>query len=481
MGSNNQRSAILILLHCLVAKVTTAFVLQSTLMAGKFHQGHRDLLKENILNASSDVTDQRDISLLEEWANNNDITVSPAISLSAESGGNFGITLHKSSKELQTVLSVPKKVVLDSEYIRREWIDYVTPAMEFIERSGLNDSALNFLLMAKILKEYSLGEESRWYSWISSLPETFDTGVCMNEVEMDCLPPFALAIANFEDQQLEIFRQAFEMVKKTDLFSDCDTVFDDKTTKWAFNVVTTRSWRYQQDDNDNDMIRPIMVPFGDMFNHKEPPNVVVRDADNFDAVEFVLAKDVELDESKGEECDLFLSYGLTNPHRFLGVFGFVDETMPEVFCQVLFNNPTPELIRLGCNDRSKMVYRTTDGGISTAVWDCILHTLLAQVPFEQDEFYTAHIEKDIAKKAEFHTKYALEESLTLRNHVEGTANELKELLDKIDALGDYDKDEHPRLELIKRHNEFLYRVFHDLVLARIDQRAQIEVIKRRGQ
>eukprot|EP01083_Nonionella_stella_P106747 308341_1 len=100
--------------------------------------------------------------------------------------------------------------------------------------------------------------------------------------------------------------------------------------------------------------------------------------------------------------------------------------MPEVFCQVLFNNPTPELIRLGCNDRSKMVYRTTDGGISTAVWDCILYTLLAQVPFEQDEFYTAHIEKDIAKKAEFHTKYALEESLTLRNHVEGTANELKE-------------------------------------------------------
>eukprot|EP01083_Nonionella_stella_P302783 1045430_1 len=104
------------------------------------------------------------------------------------------------------------------------------------------------------------------------------------------------------------------------------------------------------------MIRPIMVPFGDMFNHKEPPNVVVRDADNSDAVEFVLAKDVELDESTGEECDLFLSYGLTNPHRFLGVFGFVDETMPEVFCQVLFNNPTPELIRLGCNDRSKMVY-----------------------------------------------------------------------------------------------------------------------------
>eukprot|EP01083_Nonionella_stella_P046575 124681_1 len=122
----------------------------------------------------------------------------------------------------------------------------------------------------------------------------------MNEVEMDCLPPFALAIANFEYQQLEIFRQAFELVKKTDLFSDCDTVFDDKTTKWAFNVVTTRSWRYQQDDNDNDMIRPIMVPFGDMFNHKEPPNVVVRDADNFDAVEFVLAKDVELDESTGE-------------------------------------------------------------------------------------------------------------------------------------------------------------------------------------
>lgn len=201
MGSDNQRRAILFLLHCLVSKRTTAFVPQSTRLAGK-HQGHLKVLKETFLKDSTNGKNQRDISPLEEWANNNDIAVSPVISLSSDSGGNFGITLQKSSKEFETVLSVPKKVVLDSEYIRRKWIDYVTPALEFIERSGLNDSALNFLLMAKILKEYSLGKDSRWYSWISSLPKTFDTGVCMNEVEMDCLPPFALAIANFEYQQL---------------------------------------------------------------------------------------------------------------------------------------------------------------------------------------------------------------------------------------------------------------------------------------
>jgi len=268
------------------------------------------------------------------------------------------------------------------------------------------------------------------------------------------------------------------MVKETDLFKDVEMEFTDEITLWSFNVVTTRSWRYQQDKDDDDMIRPIMVPFGDMFNHKEPPNVMVRDADDFDAVEFVLAQNIEVDES-GEEgsSNLYLSYGLTNPHRFLTVFGFVDDTMPEVFSQLLFDRPTPELINLGCNDRSKMVYRTSDGGVSTTVWDCILFTLLAQVPLEQDEFYTAHIENDLQKKLEFHRKYALEESLTLRNHVEGTANEFKELMDRADELGD--DEAHPRMKMIRFHNEFLFKTF-SMVLQRIDARAQSEVMRRRG-
>lgn len=457
--------------------------------------------------------DTRDVSTLEKWAADNNIQVSPSITITSSHDAttdatstaadddediaiadiDYGITLNKSSKKYESILTVPKHLVLDSERIRREWFIYLEESLDYIRDAGLNDSGLNFVLFVKILVEYTMGEESIFYPWITSLPKTYSTGVCMDDLEKSCLPPFALAIANFEQQQYEIFCNALNLMIQDGDEDDEDgdeNVFpflraqdiNDDLCLWAFNVITTRCWRYAQDDNDNDIVRPIAVPFGDMFNHREPPNVMVKDSDSFDSVEFILSEDVNVDNNNdgtGTGTGLYLSYGLTNPHRFLCVFGFVDESMPEVFSQLLFNNPTPELILLGCNDRSKMVYRTADGGVSVAVWDCVLHTLLAQVPEEQDEFYTAHLEGNGAVKSHFHQKYALEESLTLRNHVEGTAKEYKTLIDKIDAMasnGAYDYHKH--LKMIRRHNEFLYEIWMK-VLDRIKHRAMTETRRRK--
>jgi len=417
-------------------------------------------------------TVKRDISSLGQWAEASKIKISPSASVTSDSGENYGITLDKSTEKYETILSIPKELVLDSEHIRKEWFEHLKPALDNIKSFGLDESTLNFILLVKIIYEQNLGEQSVWCEWIESLPQSFDTGVYMDEVESDCLPPFALALKNFQVQQLEIFEDSFELLKGTPIYVDGVT---GDLIKWAFNVVMTRCWRYEQDSDDDDIVRPIAVPFGDMFNHREPPNVMVKDADSFDAVEFVLSEDIEVPE--GEERGLYLSYGLTNPHRFLIVFGFCDETMPEVFSQLLFSKPTPELINLGCEDRSRIVYRTADGGVSTSVWDCILYTLLAQVPEEQIEFYTAHIEQNLEKKMTFHKKYALEEALTLRNHVEGTAKEFKDLVTKIDAMDEAERTSHPRLAMIRRHNHFLYRTF-DKVRQRIDQRAQAEVQRR---
>ncbi|GFH55116.1 SET domain-containing protein [Chaetoceros tenuissimus] len=417
---------------------------------------------------------KRDISRLAEFANQHDVQFSPSAELTLNSGEDYGIKLVKSAQQNECILSVPKSLVLDSDKIKREWFEYLEKPIEYIEGMGLHDSALNFVLITKVLYENSLGEESKWYEWIQSLPSSFSTGVCMDEVELECLPPFALALANFEKQQLDIFMKAYELMKDTSIYTETD--YD--LFLWAFNVVITRCWRYVQENEYDELIRPISVPYGDMFNHKEPPNVMVRDSDDQDRVEFVLTQDIDVsDESEG--ADLFLSYGLTNPHRFLTVFGFCDESMPEVFSQLLFDKQTPELVELGCNDRSKMVYRCDDGGISTAVWDCILYTLLAQVPQEQQLFYSAHLEGNLEEKRRFHKKYALEEALTLRNHVEATANEFRDLVVKIDAMDDDEKAKHPRIDLIRRHNSFLCGVF-DRVKSRIDERAQKEVLKRRG-
>jgi hypothetical protein len=417
----------------------------------------------------------RDMTSLKEWAVQNRIEISSKATISLNSGDDYGIRLNQSAKGMEKILSVPKAMVLDSEKLRMEWNDEIEPALNHIEKAGFKDSGLNFILMLKVIKEYLLKEESKWSSWIASLPQSFTTGVCMDEVEMSCLPPFALALANFERQQLETFSEAIELLQNGNSSLLKEKV-DPDLILWAFNIVTTRCWRYAQDLNDTDVIRPIIVPIGDLMNHHEPPNVFVRDSDANGNVDFVLAHDVTVEDDTVS--NLYLSYGLTNPHRFLIVFGFVDTSMPEIFSQLIFNNPTPELINLGCNDRSKLVYRTSDGGISTTIWDCILFTLLAQVPHEQDLFYTAAaLENNMEEKLNFHAKYALEESMTLRGHVKGTVQELKDLIDNIDSVAF--PDAHPRLELIRRHNVFLYETFNK-VLQRIEARCQTEVMRRRG-
>jgi len=294
----------------LIVTIATACLFLQPERCDSFIQQRGNFL-DKISRSKTTLNGSRDISNLPEWAAENKIEVSPVASLSLNSGEDYGITLKKSSEQYEMILSVPKGLVLDSEYIRREWYEYLEPALDFIKNSGLRESALNFVLLVKIMHEHNLGKDSRWNSWIESLPRTFDTGVCMDELEISCLPPFALALANFEKQQLEILQEAYDMLKGTPIHVEADQ----KTTQWAFNVVMTRCWRYAQEDDDEDMVRPIVVPFGDMFNHKEPPNVMVKDSDSFDSVDFVLAQDTEVPE--GKEVGLFLSYGLTNPHRYV--------------------------------------------------------------------------------------------------------------------------------------------------------------------
>ena len=228
---------------------------------------------------------------------------------------------------------------------------------------------------------------------------------------------------------------------------DCSTLYE-----WAYNVVYTRCWKFS-DELETGTTE--MVPIGDLFNHKEPANVAVDNNLSSPTVDFVLQ--TEISDATGV-MELSLSYGLTNPHRFLVIFGFVDETMPEIFCQVVFPEATPEHIALGCDDRSKMVYSTDDGAISDTIWDSVLYVLLASKPVEQQALYDAHLKGDLSSKKLLRYKYALETSLTLRNHVDGTLRELEVLkvaIEKAKGGG----SQHYNLPLIEKHNLFLQSAF----------------------
>lgn len=369
------------------------------------------------------------------------------------------------------LLSVPKTLVFNSIDIEKEMEGApLKKALKTLVKRKLSEHKGELLVFLKILKEVGKGESSAWFDWTQCLPATFSTGVCFDDFEMDCLPSFSRTLADSERKKLKIFSKCAKVAESAwandniHVGDDCDTLF-----QWVYNVVYTRCWKFS-DELDSGATE--LVPMGDLFNHRDPANVAVESNPRSTTVDFILQSDGATNFS--------LSYGLaTNSHRFLVVFGFVDETMPEIFCQVVFPEATPEQVVLGCQDRSKMVYGSEDGAISDTIWDSVLYLLLASKPEEQRALYDAHLKGDLSSKQRLRYKYALEISITLRNHVDGTLLELESLEKRIEGAKEENSSKHPHLPLIKRQNQFLQKVFRQ-VNGNLADMVQEETLRRRG-
>ena len=419
-----------------------------------------------------------DPSSLRDWAQEKGVTFadgvgfSPARNTEGMKNDWQIVPLENTSNNMKlekgsVLLSVPKELVLNSVAIEKEMEGSpLRKALKTLGKRKFTEHKGEFLIFLKILKEVGKGESSQWFDWIQCLPPTFSTGVCFDDVELDCLPSFSRALADNERKKLKIFSKCAKLAENVWENDNIHAGHDsDWLFQWAYNVVYTRCWKFS-DELDSGATE--IVPMGDLFNHKEPANVAVESDSSSTTANFVLQSDGATDFS--------LSYGLaTNAHRFLVVFGFVDETMPEIFCQVVFPEATPEQVLLGCQDRSKMCY-SQDGAISDTVFDSVLYLLLASKPEEQRALYDAHLQGDGESKKLLRYKYSLEISLTLKNHVDGTLQELESLLKSIEEAS---VGSHPNLPLIKRQNIFLQGVFRKVSEVLADM-VQEETLRRRS-
>jgi hypothetical protein len=228
---------------------------------------------------------------------------------------------------------------------------------------------------------------------------------------------------------------------------------DDSVLKWAFSVVFTRSWRTK-----DKVPCATIVPIGDMFNHNSRFSNIWVDQAHFDSdVDICLSRDVEL------SADLYLSYGITQyPARFLVIFGFCDESCPAIFANVTIPRSTVQTgyeldDDVGFTDYTKMVFFTANGAISDTVWNAVLYQIL----LENDQsdvaqtFYKACKNNDWDIVVDMHTKWGVEVTRWLQNHVEGM---LTRTYAPLPTFGREDYIEHPRLELIVRYNTFMISV-----------------------
>jgi hypothetical protein len=339
------------------------------------------------------------------------------------------------------VLYVPNEMILSSARIAQDYAGYVEPSLEVLEERGMRHLFPQFYLFLKVLVEIEQGQDSPYFPWLNSLPRRYNTAASMDDFCLECLPPFIKSLCHVKRNQLAVFKdalRAFEYVSP-------DAKANDDLAVFAFNVVFTRAWSKGPDDYH-------IVPVACYMNHACPANVRVSyDADQ--NCEVTVLDDVGPGEG------LCISYGQsTNPSWFMANYGFLNDEAPATFCKILAPRPSQELIDVGYST-DRMLFYTETGLITEEVWDVVLYSRLERKPeLEADRraFHQAHMMGDQQTKAAIHQKHMPETSRALQRHVNGVLAEVADLQVKMNA---FDYSNHPRLPLIRKHNDMVMSTF----------------------
>ena len=273
--------------------------------------------------------------------------------------------------------------------------------------------------------------------------------VSMTEFCYECLPPLVFSLSRLERVKFDNFRQ---VLGKVDFLSD-RAKSDVDLHKWAFNSVYTRAYA----DKDGQGTDVTLTPLGDMFNHGTETEVEVYfDGPGGNAMVYT-TRDVPANTP------LRISYGCpTNPSFLFARYGFLDESSPATFCKMMDIPKTPENVAMGM-DFSRMLFYHDTGDISQEVLDVVLYAKVFGTMKSSPEtdgyrqaFYDAHVNGDEATKAGIHEQFRYETLCAIKKHVDTFLESLDTLEQK-----SYGKsmDEHPRLPLILRHNQFVKQTF----------------------
>lgn len=422
------------------------------------NMNHEHLSSKNDVNNNSDITTtiispKRNIGSFQSWCDQVGIKYSSQYIdfYISDSDDDCTVQLQHDAIAGTVIGIIPSHLLFSSKSIEIEFNDIMNNnennntfqlALNYLHERGFTNQISQFYIFIKLLIEYQRKEESIWYLYIQSLPQTFYTSINMNDNEINhLLPPMAYAIATTWKLQYDAFQYAIQLLPdhfeiynnnitstSTTTISLSNIKHDIELLKWAYNVVFTRCWSYRDDtmnmketttkqnneidennnmrnnttttmihnNNNNRQQRIDLVPFGDMFNHvcnDEEKNIEISYNTNNDCI-------VTLTKNTKANTSLLFSYGKeTNSYHFLTIFGFVDMNQQELLCEIQLSTTTTSTTLDETNhktnkeqqqqqqqiykdmyfyDPSKMVFRTNDGAIGMVVWDYILYTLLDQ-------------------------------------------------------------------------------------------------------
>lgn len=418
----------------------------STLSFGIAFQNHERTFRRgtNLFSTISiERTAAREIGQFQNWAVQCGVQVDNGFCLlqaSIDGNDDWRAATSTGAAQGARVLSVPNEMILSSTRIAQEFQGFADPSLQILAQKNLQMIYPQFYLFLKLLIEFERGAESPYYPWMAALPRKWNTAVSMDDFCLSCLPPFIRSLCQVEKDQLTAFREALKAFEYLSPWAKAN----EELAKFVYNIVFTRAWEAPDGDYK-------IVPVADFLNHGYPPNVAL----SYDTLGNC---DVIVTQNVVPGGDLLVSYGQpTNPSRFFATFGFLNQA-PAVYCKLLFSNPSQELKEVGY-DPAKLLFSTTDGAIAPAVWDVVLYSRLErkkQLENDRRSFYEAHMRGDEQTKAAIHGKYFKETCSALRLHVDNILAEVADLSVRTNA---FDASKHPRLPLIRKHNDMVDSTF----------------------
>ena len=147
----------------------------------------------------------------------------------------------------------------------------------------------------------------------------------------------------------------------------------------------------------------------------------------------------------------------TNPSFLFARYGFIDEMTPATFCKIIPSHVNKDMEELGYSESRMLFYK--QGDVSEEVWDVLLYQHLSSTRIgDRRALMEAHKRGDYETKRMLHEKYYPDTSRALLDHI----NDFLELLDKLSGKAEERQrniDDHPRLPLILKHNQFVRDTF----------------------
>eukprot|EP00584_Thalassiosira_punctigera_P020648 CAMPEP_0172563396 /NCGR_PEP_ID=MMETSP1067-20121228/100548_1 /TAXON_ID=265564 ORGANISM="Thalassiosira punctigera, Strain Tpunct2005C2" /NCGR_SAMPLE_ID=MMETSP1067 /ASSEMBLY_ACC=CAM_ASM_000444 /LENGTH=466 /DNA_ID=CAMNT_0013353835 /DNA_START=14 /DNA_END=1414 /DNA_ORIENTATION=- len=388
----------------------------------------------------------RDIYSFEEWASYGGIQKADGFQLVSEELDGFLDVSAMTTQDIPAgspVVYVPNEMILSSNKAMEQF-GRIQEAEQILRDNGYESNIRQYYLMLKILAELEKGQDSPWFPYLNSLPRYFSNGASMTLFCYTCIPPLLAALCKEERARLNNLS-----VKRPVTFLSNGIKENAKLWKWAYQVVYTRG--FEANDGSGDFC---IAPMADMFNHHglEP--------------EIALAYDESGNCYAQTVCDVLansplrMSYGdATNPSFLLARYGFLDESAPATFCKIMPSHVSEEMKNLGYAQDRMLFYKDT-GDTSEEVWDILLYMALGETDeATQQQFYQAHMAGDYATKQSIHDQYYPLTMSKLSDHIETFLDELEALEKKGEYGGKVAADDHPRLPLILRHNEFVKNTF----------------------